>query len=171
MLSTLVMMVMAACDTDITGPRIGPGPIDIDVDSQHEQATAPFSFQLPVTGQTSVRLKGFNGPVHFIGSDDQATVEVWGERRVGSGTQDDAQARLALLQVGFVEGPDEILIETYQPQNDGRNYEVDYTIRLPRSMKVDVKTINGGAVSAFGEPLERFPPTVPISSTWVLPIP
>lgn len=143
-LKTLLIMAMAACDTGITSPQVGPGPIDIDVDPQDQKAAAPFSFEVPVTGQTSVRLKGVSGTVHFIGTDGQAKVEVGGERRVGSETQDDAQARLALLQVGFAESPNEILIETYQPQYDGRNYEVDYTIRLPRSMKVNVKSTNGG---------------------------
>ena len=112
-LSTLLMMVMAACDADITGPQIGPGPIDIDVDPQDQKAAASFSFEVPVTGQASVRLKGVNGTVHFVGSGDQAKIEVSGERRVGAKSLDDAQAHLALLQVGFVEGPGEILIETY----------------------------------------------------------
>jgi DUF4097 and DUF4098 domain-containing protein YvlB len=56
---------------------------------------------------------------------------------------EDAQAHLASLQVRITESAEEILIETHQPLNDGRNYEVDYEVTLPRGMEAYVKNING----------------------------
>jgi hypothetical protein len=142
-LSPLFLLILAACDYDVTGPDLGPGPIDIDVDPHPYQASAQFSFDVALAGQTTVRLKGFNGKVQFTGSDDPMAFQVSGERRIRSESQEDADAHLSMLQIRLEEGPDEVLIETEQPQNDPRNYEVEYTVSLPRHMKVYVKSING----------------------------
>ncbi|MBT8398326.1 MAG: DUF4097 family beta strand repeat protein [Gemmatimonadetes bacterium] len=138
-----LLLVMAACDCDLTGPTIGPGPIDIDIDPQPFHASAEFSADVPMAGQASVRLVGVNGKVSFEGSDDPTMVRVTGTRRVRSESQEDADSYLAMVQVSVSELDEEILIETLQPRNDGRNYEVDYTVALPRQLKAYVKTVNG----------------------------
>jgi hypothetical protein len=142
-LSPLFLLALVACDVDVTGPKMGPGPIDIDVDPQDHEASAQFSYDVPLAGQRSVRLKGVNGQIHFKGAVGLGAMEVLGKRQVGSESMDDAQAHLELLQVQVQEGLEEIFIETRQPRNDGRNYEVDYTITLPRDMKVYVESANG----------------------------
>lgn len=143
MLSPLFLMALVACDVDVTGPQVGPGPTDIDVDPQDHKASAQFSCEVPLFGQKSVRLKGVNGNIQFTGADGMAGMHISGMRRVGSESLEDAQAHLGLLQVRIQEGDEEILIETLQPRNDGRNYEVDYAVALPRGLEVYVESTNG----------------------------
>ena len=138
-----LLLVMAACDCDLTGPDMGPGPIDIDIDPQPFKASAGFSYDVAMAGQASLRLTGVNGKVRFEGSDDLTMVRVTGTRRVRSDSQQDADAHLPMVQVSVSEGLDEILVETQQPRNDGKNYEVDYTVILPRHLKAYVKAVNG----------------------------
>lgn len=142
-LGLLSLMGFAACDCDVTGPNIGPGPIDVDVDPPAHQASEPFSFDLTLSGQTAVRLKGINGCVHVEGADHHGALRIEGERRVGSDGMQDAQTHLALLHVRIREGADEVLIETEQPESDGRDYEVDYRVTLPKGVQVYVENTNG----------------------------
>lgn len=143
-----LILVMAACDCDVTGPNLGPGPIDIDIDPQPFTASSEFSFEVALAGQKSLRLVGVNGKVSFEGSDDLMALQVSGTRRVRSESQADADAHLALVQVAISEGAEELLVETQQPRNDGRNYEVDYTVTLPKHLKAYVVAINGEVVLA-----------------------
>jgi hypothetical protein len=142
-LATLFPMMMGACDCDVTGPKIGPGPIDIDVDPPSHEASEGFSYQVALSGQTTVRLKGISGSVHFKGVGAGEGVSVSGTRRVGSDTREDAEAHLAMLEVLIREDGAELLVESKHPKLDGRNYEVDYTVSLPRDMKVQVENTNG----------------------------
>jgi hypothetical protein len=141
-LLTLVM-ALSACDSDITGPNMGPGPIDIDVDPQDYHASAAFSYEVPLQGQTSVRLRGVNGKIRFVGSGSSTALKVSGVREVGAATQTEAQAGLALLGVHLMEGDEDILIQSDHPRKDGRNYKVDYVVELPRNLKVTVESTNG----------------------------
>ena len=143
MLSPLFFMLTLACGTDLTGPQMGPGPMDIDVDPQTYTASAEFSYKVPLAGQRAVRLKGINGTVHFRGSDHAGEMMVEGHRGVGSDNMEDAQSHLAGLQVRITKSADEILIETRQPLNDGRDYEVDYEVTVPRGMEAYVENTNG----------------------------
>jgi hypothetical protein len=138
-----LLLVMAACDCDLTGPDMGPGPIDIDIDPQPFKASAEFSYEVTMAGQASLRLAGVNGQVRFEGSDDLMRVRVTGTRRVRSDSQEDADAHLSMVQVSVSEAPDEIFVETQHPRGDGRDYEVDYTVILPRHLKAYVKATNG----------------------------
>jgi hypothetical protein len=118
--------------------------MDIDIDPQPFQASAEFSYEVAMGEQASLRLVGINGEVRFEGSDDPTKVLVTGTRRVRSRSQEDADAHLPMVQVSVSQDEGEIFVETRQPQNDGRDYEVDYAVILPRNLKAYVKAINGG---------------------------
>jgi hypothetical protein len=69
---------------------------------------------------------------------------VWGERVVRSDDFSDAQAHLALLQVVAQQTESGIAVHTDQPDHpEGRTYQADYHVRLPRSMSISVGLVNG----------------------------
>jgi hypothetical protein len=113
------------------------------VDPPAHVVSEGFSIQVALSGQAAVRLKGINGCVHFKGMDSGEGMSVSGTRRVGSDSREDAEAHLAMLQVAIEEGAEEILVESRHPERDGRSYEVEYTVSLPRDLKVYVENTNG----------------------------
>ncbi len=142
-LSIFFLMLLAACDCDVTGPDLGPGPIDIDIDPKPYQAAAEFSFEVSLKEQTTIHLRGINGDVQLVGSDLVSKVKVSGTRRVRSDSQEDADAHLPLLEVRAEEGSEEILLESRHPRNDSRDYAVDYTVTFPRHLDAWVENTNG----------------------------
>jgi DUF4097 and DUF4098 domain-containing protein YvlB len=142
-LGPLFLLAAMACDADPTGPGIGPGPIDIDVDPPEHEASASFAQDVALDGQTRVRLKGVSGQIQFQGEDGPGDLQISGTRRVSAGSMQDAREHLDMLNVKIHEGDEEIVIETEQPRNDARSYQVDYTVRLPRGMTVHVEAVNG----------------------------
>ena len=107
------------------------------------QATAPFSFNVPVAGQIRLRLEAINGTVDIAGSTSANTVSVTGVRRVRSDSAQDAGDHLPNLEVRVTEGVDVILVRTIQPEDDDRDYVVDYVITMPRELAVIVNNVNG----------------------------
>ena len=66
------------------------------------------------------------------------------ERRVGSDSLPDAQARLSQLHVEVQEIGADLLVSTRQPQQSGgRSFVVDYRITLPAPPALGVANVNG----------------------------
>lgn len=108
-----------------------------------QRAEASFSYDIPVTGQSVFQIEAINGTIRFNGGFTQGVV-VRGVRAVGSETIEDAEERLADLEVRITEGANTILVETIQPDNtEGRTYTVDYEIILPESLESVVLQVNG----------------------------
>lgn len=106
-------------------------------------AEASFSYEIPITGQSIFQIEAINGSIKFAGGLTQGVV-VRGVRAVGSETIEDAEERLAGLEVGITEGGSTILVETIQPDNtEGRNYTIDYEIILPETLESVVLQVNG----------------------------
>ena len=134
----------------LAGLLVLSGCIVADIDDDDDfgrtdsRATAPFSFDVEVTNQTSIRLEAINGNVEISGRSDATSVTVSGERQVHSHRASDARRRLDDLQVEVEDLGDEIVIRTIQPRDtDGRNYVVNYTITLPVDLDVAAGLVNG----------------------------
>ena len=130
-----VLILLTGCgnDTTTSATSVGGG-----------QATAPFSFDVTVAGQTRLRLEAINGTVDIAGSTSANTDSVTGIRRVRSDSAQDAGDQLPNLEVRVTEGVDVILVRTIQPEDDDRDYVVDYVITMPRELAVIVNNVNGG---------------------------
>ena len=130
-----VLILLTGCgnDTTTSATSMGGGG----------QASAPFSFDVTVAGQTRLRLEAINGTVDIAGSTSANTVSVTGERRVRSDSARDAADQLPNLEVSVTEGVDVILVRTIQPENDDHEYVVDYVITMPRELAVIVNNVNG----------------------------
>ncbi len=120
-----------------------------DVDNTNFEAFATFSFTLDVTTQTQFRLEGINGNMTVTGDPDATTVEVSGERRVGSNSTADAEAHLPNLRVEVDERSSEFVVRTVQPNNTrGRSYQVTYEVTAPASMVQSIANVNGNIVAS-----------------------
>ena len=119
--------------------------VDPHGDSGHKySASESFEFEVEVENQNSFRIHGVNGTIEIVGKSDSAVVEVWGEKTVKSETRADARSYLDNLRIQMSSSQDEVFIWTDQPRDsNGRNYEVNYQVRIPESWLVFVENTNG----------------------------
>ncbi len=109
-----------------------------------EQAQEEFFFEEDASGINDVRLNGINGNITVVGVSGEQTVAVGGFRRVRSSSLADAQEQLERLDVVVTTVGDAILIRTEQPQEtQGRTFEVQYELTVPRRLEAEIDNING----------------------------
>jgi murein DD-endopeptidase MepM/ murein hydrolase activator NlpD len=131
-------VVFAACNDDDGMPR----PPDTSFSAEEE-----FSFQIDVDGEDSFRVEGVRGNIEITGAQGATHVQVSGVKRVESNSTADATQRLSGLGVEHSKQQTDILVKTTQPKdNEGRNYIVNYTISLPKNLKVTVVNGDGGVI-------------------------
>jgi hypothetical protein len=108
------------------------------------EARESFTYHMNAATSSRLRLEGVNGRIRIEGSSDSASVLVTGDRVVRSESKEDARRHLEYLEVRIEEIGGELAVRTVQPENaDGRHYEVNYAISLPRSWRVEVQSLNG----------------------------
>lgn len=136
-LTLVSLWAFTACDvTSITDPRDDAGG--------NATAVEAFSFTVDVANQSRFRIEGINGLIDIVGVSGAATVEIRGERRVRSRSEDDARNYLRNLEVRVTDSNNEVFVKTVQPQEThGRNLEVTYYIRIPADWETIVSNANG----------------------------
>jgi DUF4097 and DUF4098 domain-containing protein YvlB len=125
------------------------GIVDPPSDDASGNATVvePFSYTVTVANQSRFRIEGINGLIDIVGVPGVATIEIRGERRVRSKSEEDARDYLRHLEVRVTDSNDEVFVKTVQPQeNHGRNLEVIYYIRMPENWEAGVGNVNGDVV-------------------------
>lgn len=127
------------CGTD---KSCGP---DEDVSSTDFVAADSFSYEIEIGVHTSLNLEGVNGDVTITGLSETGSVLIWGEKRVGSESTQDAEEHLKKLDVSVTDMQSSVTVKTVQrDQTHGRSYVVDYNISLPKDLRVLVTNVNGG---------------------------
>lgn len=117
-----------------------------NVDNTRYVAYDEFDYETPVADRYIFDLSAINGKVEVIGIPGARSVRIWGEKSVGSESDDDANDHLDDLQVRVVTDADRVSVRTQQPENThGRNYRVDYTVRIPADWDVVISQVNGEA--------------------------
>jgi hypothetical protein len=103
------------------------------------------SENVPVAGQSRIRLDAGNGEIVITGQPGATSVRVNAELRVGSNVSRlDAENGMNQLGVLVAEGSDEIFVQTVEPKNlVGRQFVVNYNITVPSGIAVDVTQDNG----------------------------
>lgn len=146
-ISGLLLLFATSCVID---PNHG------DVNNTRYSASENFSNRVQVTTQQYLDFRGINGTVEIVGTDQPDILDIWGERRVESDSKADAEANLQRLSVEITVNEDGIVVETRQPdETHGRNYIVNYHLRVPRSWFVYAENINGNtSVETFDNALE-----------------
>lgn len=131
-------------------------PNNGDVRNTRYSASENFSSRIEVAAQYYLDLRGINGIVEIIGSDNSDIVDIWGERRVESDSRSDAEANLQRLSVEIIVNEDGIVVETRQPdETRGRNFIVNYHLRVPRNWLIYAENTDGNTtVEAFNNAVE-----------------
>jgi hypothetical protein len=136
LVSVLACLLVTACGDDSTGPGNG-GNNDF-------VASEPFDFQFDVTNQARLRADAVNATFNITGAEDLNTVSITGEKSVASFSMEDAEDHLQFVTVEATDRGNEILIVTDQPGNsEGRDYNVEFEIRIPVYFDVNLLTGNG----------------------------
>lgn len=145
-----IMAILLMCPVMLTDCKdengvARPGPRDTSF-----SAEAEFSFEIDSSNYTSFDIRGPAGTVDITGVQGENRIEVSGVRRVESDSVEDAEQHLADLQVEQSKTGTDILVEAEKPQDaDGRNYIVNYTVTMPKTLTA--KIINGaGEVTVDG---------------------
>jgi len=126
----VVSLAFAACEDNLTGIN-------------DHTAQEPFEFAVDASAATVFYLDAINSEITVTGVSADDSVRVDGIRLVRSSSADDAEARLEDLQVSREVVGDTVYIETEQPiDTEGRTYQVNYNVTLPRTLDVVVESAN-----------------------------
>ncbi len=117
-----------------------------NVDNTRFTVTDDFSREFPATEYISLELNAINGPVEVIGIPGAKTVRIWGEKSVSSESYEDADEYMQELKVSINQDGGCIRVRTQQPENTrGRQYRIDYKVRIPENYPVTITMVNGEA--------------------------
>ncbi len=136
----LAVAGLAAGGCDV---RAGEGGFSIDVASGRASDEWKKTYTVAAGGRFEV--KNTNGTVTIEQGTDEGTVDVRAERIVKASSDEAAQGILKQLEMHEEVTPDAVRLETRAPKNWGRGgHEVRYFIKVPKSIRVDARTTNGG---------------------------
>lgn len=117
-----------------------------NVENTRYTVTEEFSRELAANDYNGLELNNINGPVEVIGIPGAKSVRIWGEKSVSSESYDDADEHLQELLVSIHKDGGRLSVRTQQPENThGRQYRVDYKVRIPEHWTVSVAMVNGDA--------------------------
>lgn len=130
-------VLSAGCDV-----RMGEGGgFSFDLARGHASDTWTRSYTVAAGGV--IEIINVNGEVRAEASDG-GTVEVTAERRASASSDDAARDLLQRIQMREEVGPAKVRIETISPRISFGGQQVRYTVRVPRGVHVDLRTVNGG---------------------------
>lgn len=132
----LFMIALLAACCSITDP--------VDSNNQDAEASSTFLYRFSSNGTKLFFVHGINGNIQITGVTEGDSIEVAGDRIVRSDDLADAQEHLQLLTVETQKSDTGITVHTRQPnRSEGRTYQVEYHIRLPKNIPVGVELTNG----------------------------
>lgn len=135
-----VSVFLSSCGSDSDG-SIGSLPV---VSNTNFEAVEPFSVVVPIANHTLFSLIGINGEININGDAAADSAVITGMKRVLSESVEDAEAHLEDLIVNVQDSVNEVRVETIQPADTGgRIYIVNYSVTLPRFLKISVNNLNG----------------------------
>ena len=119
------------------------GDFKIDFASGKAQDTWSRTYKLPATGR--FELINVNGKITAEPTDG-ADVIVEGRRTAKGRSDEAARETLAKLEIREEIGESTVRVESRPPRFNGGfgGHEIDWTIKVPKGVIVDVRTINGG---------------------------
>ncbi len=141
--NSITLLLLLACMVLISCGGDGDGGI-YQVSNTNFEEEEPFSFQVPVENRSQFKLVGVSGEISITGRSESTPVVITGKKRVQSESTQDAKEHLQKLEVEIQSLPDEVYVRTIQPnETGGREYIIDYTITLPKDLKILVINTNG----------------------------
>jgi DUF4097 and DUF4098 domain-containing protein YvlB len=129
-------LALAGCDISV-----GKDGVSFDLAAGRASDTWTRTYEVAPDGR--LEITNANGRVEVTGT-DAATIQVTAERTVKAGSDDDAKARLATVEMAAAASPSLVRLETRGPRAEGWTLEIRYTVKVPRSLAVQVDVSNGG---------------------------
>jgi hypothetical protein len=132
----LLAVAVSACDIAVNGE----GGLHFDVGAS---ARDEWTRSYKVSAGGRFELINVNGKISAEASDGDS-IEVKAER-TGKGTTDEA-AKDALARIEMREevGDNRVRIEVRPPRFRGAGHEIKWTVKIPKGVAVDLRTVNGG---------------------------
>lgn len=116
------------------------------LDGYDYDASEPFSYEIPVTGQARFIIDNVNGSIEIIGISETGVVNISGIKTVKSTkSTEHARSHLSNISIEINDDLGEISIATHQPGNSqkGCNHQVKYHIEVPSTWLVTAEQTNG----------------------------
>ena len=132
-------VLSAGCDV-----RMGEGG-GFSFDLARGHASDTWTRTYTITQGGVIEIINVNGEVRAEASDG-STVEVSAERRTSASSDEAARELLDKIEMREEAGPSKVRIETRSPRVTFGGQSVRYTVRVPRGVHVDLRTVNGGVV-------------------------
>lgn len=133
----LFTVAVAGCDIAIDG-----GGLKFGVASGQASDQWTRTYQVPAGGR--VELINVNGRITAEATDG-AAVEVSAARTAKAVTDADAKALLDRIEMREEVGGERVRVEVRAPRQSGPGgHEFTWTIKVPRGVSVDLRTVNGG---------------------------
>ena len=133
-----VGLAVSACDI-----QAGNGSFDIDFASGKAQDTWSRTYKVASSGR--FELINVNGKI-TAEQTDGAEIIVEGRRSMKASSDEAAKELLAKLEIREEVGESTVRVESRPPRLSGpfSGHEIEWTVKVPRGVIVDLRTINGG---------------------------
>ena len=133
-----VAAAFAACDIAVDGH--GGFGFDLAVGKAQDEWTRTYK----VAAGGRLEIINVNGRISAEPSEG-SDIEVRAERSAKSLSDDQARELLAKLEMREEVGPDRVRVEVRAPRFNGPSgHEIKWTIKVPKGVAVDLRTVNGG---------------------------
>lgn len=133
-----VAVLLAGCDIAVDGH----GGLDFDLPAS--QATDEWTRSYPLGAGGRLEIINVNGRITAEPAEG-TTVEVRAQRTAKAGSDEAARDLLAQLEMREEVGDARVRVEVRSPRLSGRaGHEIKWTIKVPRGVAVDLRTVNGG---------------------------
>jgi hypothetical protein len=132
----ILTAALAGCDISI-----GKDGLSLDVAAGRASDTWTRSYEVAPEGR--LEIVNMNGRIEVFGSDGPS-IELTAERTVKARSDDDAKALLAKIEMAESAARSLVRIEARVPRQGNSSHEIRYTVKVPRSLGVEIETTNGG---------------------------
>ncbi|MGQ0735793.1 MAG: hypothetical protein ACT4QD_19330 [Acidobacteriota bacterium] len=128
------------CDVAVNGE--GGFHFDLAAGKAQDEWTRSY----PMAAGSRLELINVNGRIAAEVSDGQA-VELRGERTAKAATDDGARSLLGRIEMREEVGDTKVRVEVRPPRTTGpASHEIKWTLKVPRGVSVDLRTVNGVVV-------------------------
>jgi DUF4097 and DUF4098 domain-containing protein YvlB len=134
----LVATGLAACDLAVDGH----GGFDFGMASAKAADQWARNYEVPSGGR--LEIINVNGKITAEATDG-ARIEISAERTAKASSEEAAKELLGKIEMREEVGEGRVRIEVRAPRfNGGGGHEIQWTVKVPRGVGVDLRTINGG---------------------------
>jgi hypothetical protein len=136
-LVALVALLLVGCDIAVNGD----GGFHFDIAAGKAQDEWTRTYQVPSGGR--IEIINVNGRITAEASDGSA-VEVRAERTAKAATDEGAKDLLRRIEMREEVGEARVRVEVRAPRTNGPSgHEIKWTVKVPRGVAVDLRTVNG----------------------------